>query len=103
MLALSTGARQGEILSLSWMQFDLEREAICLEDTKNNERRAVPLVGHAKELIAELHAQRRQDTDLVFPRPDGVKPTYIVTDWKNALKVSGASAPQPQTVDRLPA
>ena len=50
-LALSTGARQGELLSLRWKDVDLKRGLIILEDTKNNDRRAIPLQGHALELI----------------------------------------------------
>ena len=46
-LAISTGMRRGELLGLSWKDIDLDREMITLHDTKNNERRAVPLKGLA--------------------------------------------------------
>jgi len=83
---LSTGARQGEILSLTWQQVDFSRNAIRLEDTKNGERRALPLVSHAYNELRNLHEVRRNDTDLVFPRTDGRQPVYIVTDWNKALE-----------------
>ena len=47
-LFLSTGARQQEILSLRWQQVDLQTGLIRLEQTKNGERRALPLVGAAQ-------------------------------------------------------
>jgi integrase len=65
-LALSTGMRQGEILNLTWSDADLIRGRITLEETKNGERRVVPLVHYAKELLAALSKVRRIDTNLIF-------------------------------------
>lgn len=50
-LALSTGMRQGEILNLRWPDVDLVNGRIILHETKNGERRVVPLLGHALELL----------------------------------------------------
>jgi integrase len=86
-LALSTGARQGEILNLRWKNVDLNRGLIVLEDTKNNDRRGIPLKGHALELVQNLGKVRRLDTDLLFPshkNPD--KPLSIQHIWERALK-----------------
>jgi integrase len=44
-LALSTGARKMELLNLTWNDVDLQRGVITLHDTKNGERRVLPLVG----------------------------------------------------------
>ncbi|MCW8971207.1 MAG: site-specific integrase [Rhodospirillales bacterium] len=82
---LVSGARQGEILAIEWPQVDFARNVIHLDQIKNNERRAPPLVGHAYDLLRELHSKRRFDTHLAFPRPDGEKPVYIVNDWDKAL------------------
>jgi len=85
-LALSTGARQGELLALRWSDVDLKRKVIRLEDTKNNERRALPLAGLAFELVSELSKVRRIDSDLVFSsKRDGKKPFYFRTVWLKAL------------------
>ncbi|WP_416799472.1 tyrosine-type recombinase/integrase [Ciceribacter azotifigens] len=88
-LALSTGARNNEIRSLTWSQVDLERRVIRLIETKNRERRALPLTGLAFDLMQDLHANRREDTELVFPRPDGKKPVFIENDWNKALTEAG--------------
>lgn len=70
-VALSTGARQGELLSIRWSDVDFQRGLIRLENTKNNERRSVPLTGHAHDLVKDMASVRRIDTDLVFPFKGG--------------------------------
>src|SRR5262249_40243838 len=49
-LALSTGARRGELLSLRWPDVDLKRGTLTFHRTKNGERRTVPLTGQALAL-----------------------------------------------------
>jgi integrase len=66
-LALSTGARQQEVMGLRWPQIDLARRVAILHETKNGERRVLPLAGPALELLRERVKVRRLDTDLVFP------------------------------------
>ncbi len=86
-LALSTGARQMELLTLNWSQVDLSRGLILLEDTKNGERRVLPLAGHAYELIKELSKVRRIDSDLLFPSPKKPnKPINVQNIFKAAVK-----------------
>lgn len=41
--ALNTGMRKGEILGLKWEQADLRHGFILLDDTKNGERREIPI------------------------------------------------------------
>ncbi len=92
-LALSTGARQGEILNLNWRDIDLARGMIVLEETKNNERRAIPLQGHALELIKEMSKVKRIDTGLLFPsRKDPSKPLYVQSIWRATVKRAGIEA-----------
>jgi len=88
-LALSTGARQMEILSLTWKQVDLERGIITLEETKNGERRALPLASHAHELVSNLSKVRRIDTDLLFPsRFKPSKPISVHSIFQRVLKTA---------------
>lgn len=80
-LALSTGARKNEILTLKWQHIDFERNAIRLENTKNGERRALPLVGKAYDLVKSLKPEQSNDKSYVFPRPDGKRPVDIKRSW----------------------
>lgn len=66
MLALTTGMRRGEILGLRWPDVDLERRIIILNKTKNRDRRSVPIVPEALELLREHGRVRRLDDDRIF-------------------------------------
>jgi integrase len=85
--AISTGARLGELLSIRWKDVDFQRNVITLQETKNNERRAVPLSGPALELVKELASVRRIDNDLVFPFKGGAQ--GVRPSWEAALKKAG--------------
>lgn len=86
MLALSTGARKMELLSLTWPQVDLGRALITFWQTKNGEPRSVPLTGPAIEVIRAHAKVVRLGTPLVFPRQDGRRPVDIRYAWYRALK-----------------
>ncbi len=101
-LAISTGMRQGELMNLywkvpnnpptdsAWGVVELHRDAIILHQTKNGDKRRVPLVGQAKELLKQHAKLRRLDSDLVFPgdaSPD--KPISFKRCWGTALKEAG--------------
>jgi integrase len=89
-LALSTGMRQGELMNLKWSDVNLKDRYIILHETKNGERRRVPLSGHALELLQEHSKVRRLDTPLLFPsarHPD--KPIDLRRSFNNALERAG--------------
>ena len=85
-LALSTGARKAEILNLTWADVDLKRKVSVLHQTKNDERRALPLAGLALVCVQDLAEFRRIDTRLLFPDKSGKKPILIRAPWQKALK-----------------
>jgi len=88
-LAISTGMRRGEILGLRWPQVDLVRERITLHETKNGDRRGVPLAGLALTLLRTLHEDRRADTELVFPGRRVDRPVQFERAWRTALSTAG--------------
>lgn len=53
-LAIETGMRAGEIVALRWEQIDLANHVICLDMTKNGDRRIVPLTEAAESAIRAL-------------------------------------------------
>lgn len=66
-IALSTGMRYSEILWMKWSCVDLVKGRVVLNDTKNGDRRAVPLSSHALEVVKELHKKKSNDSDMLFP------------------------------------
>jgi integrase len=88
-LALATGMRQGEILNLRWRDVDLTRGRITLHETKNDERRVVPLVGHTLELLKQHSRVRRLDTDLLFPGRNREHPIFIRAPWLAVVDGAG--------------
>ena len=87
-LALSTGMRSGEIMGLTWDNVDLNRGRAILHETKNGERRAVALKGHALELLKELGKVRRIDSNLLFPAKETktTKPIDLRKPWEAAVQ-----------------
>jgi integrase len=85
-LALSTAARKDEILSLRWKDVDLQRGLIFLHDTKNGDKRSLPLVGVAKDLMKAHFKNRNENTDLVFPAKNLKEAIDIRTPFETALK-----------------
>ena len=92
-LALSTGMRSGEIMGLTWDVVDLNRGRAILHETKNGERRAVALTGHALDVLKDMGKVRRLDGNLLFPSKENTpqkpqKPMNLRPDWVVALKVA---------------
>jgi integrase len=88
-LALSTGMRKGEIMNLRWEDVDLGRGKATLWETKNGERRVVPITGHALDCLTSLSKVRRIDTSLVFPGTGTgakAKPIDFRKHWLEVLK-----------------
>ena len=91
-LGLSSGMRYSEIMKLMWNDVDFEKGRIILHETKNGERRVVPLVGKAYELLQKHEHIRRVDTNLVFPAQKGQKPqkpAAMRQAWLKALEKAG--------------
>lgn len=73
-LALSTGARLGELLQLRWDDVDLTKGMAYLGTSKNEERRALPLI---PAVVDELKKQVRPiDGGQVFPSPRKDRDVY---------------------------
>ena len=88
-LALSTGARQAEVMTLRYGQFDFKRQVITLPKTKNGEQRSLPLVGTALELLKERAKVRNLKDDRVFPPTAAAKKAECLDlrqPWEKALK-----------------
>lgn len=85
-LALSTGGRRMEILGLCWKDVDLQRGIITLHETKNGDRRVLPLAGHALELMKQHAKVRHVNCPFVFPGKNFKNPVDLRTPFETALK-----------------
>ena len=87
-LALATGARKEEIWNLSWQEVDLKEGYLTFSDTKNNDIRSVPVIGHALYLLREYHQKYRLlHTPLLFPSSqDPQKPLDLRKQWESAVR-----------------
>ena len=87
--ALNTGMRKEEILSLKWDNVDMKNGFILLEDTKNGDRREVPI---NRTLHAALSKQIRHiSSSYVFINSKGIRFTDIRASFSSALNKSGIS------------
>lgn len=91
-LALTTVARQAEIMTLRFGQVDFSRRVIVLTKTKNGETRSIPLVGEAFTLLQERSKVRDLKDDRVFtPVKEKSDTRSLRTAWEAALKKSEIS------------
>ena len=90
-IAVETGMRKSEIVSLRRNDVDLHKRMVLLRDTKNGETRSVPLSKEATDAFtaAITHPVRPIDTDLIFfgePGADGRRRPYSFEKTWNELK-----------------
>lgn len=93
-LSLTTGGRQSEIMSLRWPQIDFARRVITLNQgtTKNEDARALPLVGEAFTLLQERSKVRSLKDDRVFPPvSEKAEGRNLRESWERALKAAEIS------------
>jgi integrase len=91
LLALASGARKMELLSLRWPEVDLDRRVLRLAETKNGEGRVVPIPPLVVAELARWGQTRRLNVPWVFPGVSGQKPMHIGTAWETARQRAGLS------------
>jgi len=91
LLAISTGARRGELIRLKWADIDLKTARAVVHETKNGDPRTLPLVGKALEALRALKLQNSARSEYVFPQPSGFPGPYEGFDghWYAAMKAAG--------------
>ncbi len=77
-LAIETGMRQAEIAGMTWELMDLKKRTVTLLDTKNGEKRLVPLSMEAVRILSGL--TRRIDGKVW-----GVQSHSISVAWRRAV------------------
>jgi len=93
LVALFTGMRKGEILSLRWADVDLDVGRVTLRETKNGETRTIPLVGSALEIVCKLSSEFEGQSEYVFPANPVSGETSRTLDirpaWKRVIADTG--------------
>jgi integrase len=88
LMAMTTGARKGELLKLRWCDIDYKNNSTYLADTKN---------GDAKELLfpnpvmAELKRLQQIGNGLIFAGSNPNEPMDFRKAWSKALKAANIS------------
>lgn len=90
-LALHSGMRRGEVLSLKWENIDFKNKEIHLPITKNGEPRDVPMTDEVFKVLCDLANGKQTDiSGLVFPSPNNLhKQIDIKSTWERVLKKAG--------------
>lgn len=87
LLALTTGARQGELLGLHWDEIDFKARTATLKMTKNGESRILTI---PESTMAELCRFREVGSGLIFPsKTKWRRPFEFRKHWNKALLVAG--------------
>ncbi len=90
LLALHTGIRRGELLSLEWSRVDLERRSIRIVNAKSSAgSRIIPINATVHLLLSDL--VKKANSPLVFPsnRRPGEKLLDLKKGFKKAVELSG--------------
>ncbi len=88
LMALTTGARKNEILSLRWSDIDFPNKMAILQKTKNGDCRSIPISDQVLPILQEME-RNRGTCEYVFPptRESPIKHHANITHaWYAALK-----------------
>ncbi len=85
--ALNTGMRKAEILNLKWKDIDFRQRMICLLDTKNNERREIPVNDILFKTL--LRVKKNPASPYVFCKKDGRPYDNVRRSFDTAKKKAG--------------
>jgi len=90
LLALYTGMRKREILDLEKNRVHFKKQVLTLVDTKNGEKREVPLTEALTKALEEAINKSPKDNPYVFPSPRTGKPyTDVRRSFATAMKKVG--------------
>ena len=73
--ALETAMRRGEIAGMTWEMVDLKKRTVTLPETKNGEKRTVPLSSEALRILSEI--PRRLDGSVWGITEDPISRAFI--------------------------
>ncbi|EDP63801.1 probable site-specific integrase/recombinase [alpha proteobacterium BAL199] len=78
LLAIETGMRRSELLSMTWANVALSAGAVTLPDSKNGKPRSVPLTNEAIQILGDLP----READAVLP----ISANALALGWKRLMR-----------------
>ena len=92
LLALNTGLRRGELLTLMWKDVNLKTKWLTVsgQTSKNNQTRRVPLNAEAASILEGWNRQSKGSLtgSYVFAGNKGKRMTTITTAWRSLRKLA---------------
>lgn len=85
---VNTGAREGEILDLTWTDVDLFRRVVIVRQGKTGRTKTIPLTSTAFNLVKKKAKVRHLHNNLVFPSQNGTRmsDTNLGRAFRSTLK-----------------
>ncbi|MFI0488848.1 MAG: tyrosine-type recombinase/integrase [Yersinia sp. (in: enterobacteria)] len=90
LMAITTGARRGELINLRWCDINVKARTAHIERTKNSDPRIITLID---AVISELLRFREVGSGYVFPHPSKLNTPFEYFDhlWQAVKNLSGIS------------
>jgi len=88
-LALETRMRLGEIQMINWKRIDVNKSVLILDDTKNGEKRSVPLSSRARTILIKLKKKPKHISGRVFPDVSNSAISHNFRNLRSRLKIEG--------------
>ncbi len=86
-VALNTGLRKGEILSLKWKDLDFKLDVIYIRQSKSGEKREVPMNALVRKTL--IAVRKHPDSPYVFCNANGEPYANVRKSFFTAIKKSG--------------
>ena len=87
-LALNTGARQGELLDLRYQDLDPERGLIYFGKTKNGKLKTLPMNSSVRQVVEGLNAQRYGEYLFTWPWGQRIGRTTVYDAFQKACEAA---------------
>ena len=87
-ISLNTGLRRGELLSLTWSNFDETSRQLTISggNAKSGKTRHIPLNSEAWTALVQWRQQQPDGHSLVFPAATGKRIVDVKTAWNRVIE-----------------
>lgn len=86
LIAVTTGARRGEILALNWNDIVFDKKLICIKDSKNGRPRSIPIAEEVEVYLQDHFNKHNPHIPFVFPSQKRFGQICIRKAFDEALK-----------------